>query len=169
MKKFTGFRKNKEEKLDTYEEEFMASSKKYIAKVKGERAIGFLLKSMVITMGFSIMASFAGCQFFSILQKVSEANPTRTEQTKTGDEENQNGGNNNIVVNPGNENGNSGENNQNGNNNENNNENGGENNNIGGENSGENGGDQEDPNNNTGENGENQGENGGVIYSKKII
>ena len=133
----------------------MSSSKKYVAKRKAKGdMIKFVLESIVIAMVIAITTSFASCTLFGGEQKHNVG--TRTEQTKTGDDENQNGGNNNIVVNPGNENGNSGENNQN----ENNNENSGENNNNGGENSGENGGDQEDPNSNTGENGENQGENG---------
>lgn len=165
MKKSNGFRKQKSDVLDDYEKNFLETSDAYIAKVKGKKhAIGFLLKSLVVVTTIAVASSFASCTLFG-QKNDPEKEPTKTEQTKTDDETN----NNNVIVNPGDENQN-GENGQNGGNEngeQNGNENGGENNEDpnhnenGGENSGENSGENGNSGENQGENGgENQGENG---------
>ena len=164
MKKFNGFRKNKDEEIDGYEQEFLNSSDEYIAKVEGKRTgISILIKSLVVVTTIALSVNFASCTLTACEKK--DKDPQKTEQTKTDDEKENNGI---VIVNPGEENGNNENGNQNGNGEENgengnsgeNNENGNSGNENGGENSGENGEGQEDPNN-TGENGgENQGENG---------
>ena len=179
MKIFNGFRKQKNEALDEYEKNFLETSDAYIAKVEGKKhVIGFLLKSFVVVATLAVATSFASCTLFG-QKNDPEKEPTKTEQTKTDDETNNN---NNVIVNPGDENQNgennkNGENNQNGENGQNGgnengeqngNENGGENNEDpnhnenGGENSGENSGENGNSgeNNENGNSGENQGENG---------